>query len=134
MIDIAKRIAFDAHRGQYRRDGVTPYIAHPQAVAELLAGESDEVVAVAWLHDVLEDTQVTEAFLRSQGISDRVIKAVDILTKKKGVKYFDYIELVKSDEIARKVKVADMVSNLTDKPTERQIAKYLKGLLILSNA
>jgi len=38
---------------------------------------------------------------------------------------------VKCNELARKVKIADMLSNLADNPTDKQIKKYAKGLLFL---
>lgn len=129
----AMLIAVMAHKGQFRRDGVTPYIEHPKAVVEKLASESDAVQAAAWLHDVLEDTPVTTGELRGVGIIPEVIEAVELLTKRKGVGYTDYLAGVRGNEIARKVKIADMLHNLSDGPTERQIVKYAKGLLYLQN-
>ena len=61
IIDIAKEIATNAHKGLFRRDGITPYITHPEAVAASLEGEHPDVIATAWLHDVLEDTDVKAA-------------------------------------------------------------------------
>lgn len=104
---------------------------HPQAVAYKLRHEGDEVVMTAWLHDVLEDTAETPDTMRAAGIPERVIDAVRVLTKADGVSYREYLERVKADEIARKVKVADMLHNLSDSPTERQIVKYARGLLTL---
>ena len=49
-------IATKAHEGQYRRDGVTPYIEHPKAVAARVRGD-EKAEMVAWLHDVIEDTK-----------------------------------------------------------------------------
>jgi hypothetical protein len=59
VVLLAEQIARKAHVNQFRRDGVTPYITHPEAVVKKLGTESDDVLAVAWLHDVLEDTCVT---------------------------------------------------------------------------
>lgn len=130
-LTIAKQIASRAHSGQHRRDGYTPYINHPAAVAAKLAGESKVVIATAWLHDVLEDTTETPESLRAAGIPDSVIHAVEVLTKTDGVSYAEYLSGVRKNWIARKVKVADMLHNLSDAPTERQIIKYAKGLLAL---
>lgn len=131
IIEIARRIAHLAHRGQFRRDGLTPYINHPAAVAGKLAGESQVVVAAAWLHDVLEDTAETPETLRAAGMPDSVIHAVEVLTKTAGVSYDEYLAGVRQNWIARKVKVADMLHNLSDAPTEKQIVKYARGLLAL---
>lgn len=133
LIETAKRIAQRAHSGQFRRDGSTPYISHPAAVAQRLASESQEVIAAAWLHDVLEDTTETTTTLLEAGIPIEVVSAVEALTKSKGVPYRHYLEGVKKDPIARKVKIADMISNLADTPTEKQIEKYARGLLFLGN-
>jgi (p)ppGpp synthase/HD superfamily hydrolase len=130
-IEISKRVASRAHSGQHRRDGWTPYINHPAAVAGKLAGESAVVIATAWLHDVLEDTAETPETLRAAGLPDSVIHAVEVLTKTEGVGYDEYLSGVRQNWIARKVKVADMLHNLSDSPTERQIIKYAKGLLAL---
>lgn len=131
LVDIAREIATLAHSGQYRRDGNTAYIHHPKTVAERLVDENDEVIATAWLHDVLEDTNVEGIDLLNAGISGNVMEAVIILTKSEKQSYSDYILRVKNNEIARKVKIADMLSNLSDKPTEKQIIKYAYSLLIL---
>jgi hypothetical protein len=45
--------------------------------------------------------------------------------------YDDYPERVAASPIAAKVKIADMLSNLADDPTPKQIRKYAKGLLRL---
>lgn len=130
---LASDFATKAHQGQKRRDGQTDYISHPEAVAHKLRAESDEFIMTAWLHDVLEDTSETPDTMRAAGIPERVIEAVRVLTKTDGVSYREYLERVKADEIARKVKVADMLHNLSDAPTDRQIVKYAKGLLVLAN-
>jgi (p)ppGpp synthase/HD superfamily hydrolase len=128
---LAEHIARKAHAEQLRRDGVTPYITHPEAVARRLFGESDEVIATAWLHDVLEDTSVTAEILRTSGIPAQVVNAVVRLTKSSEHSYEFYLAGVRENEIARKVKVADMLHNLSDAPTQEQIVKYARGLLAL---
>jgi (p)ppGpp synthase/HD superfamily hydrolase len=133
IIETAKTIAHRAHAGQCRRDGVTPYINHPAAVAERLSSESPEIVATAWLHDVIEDTNETSRTLADAGMPPEVVAAVETLTKIRGVSYREYLAEVKANPIARKVKVADMLANLSDSPTEKQIVKYARGLLFLAN-
>lgn len=56
-IKLAEKIATELHAGQFRADGVTPYIEHPKAVAELVKkyGGSEKSVCVAWLHDIIEE-------------------------------------------------------------------------------
>lgn len=65
IIENARTVAERAHRGQFRRDGTTPYLSHPAGVAGILNDEAPEVIAAAWLHDVLEDTKETAETLGS---------------------------------------------------------------------
>lgn len=71
MIDWAADVATDLHKGYFREDGVTPYIEHPEAVAQLVrraTGGDSILVSVAWLHDVLEevDREVLRKFIREE--------------------------------------------------------------------
>ena len=127
-----KLLAMSAHAGKFRRDGITPYITHPEAVAKRLRGD-DEAEMVAWLHDVIEDTDLRESEMLWRGVPRDVIEAVVILTKGSRVNYDDYLARVKAHPVARKVKIADMLANLADTPTEAQIVKYARGLLFLHN-
>lgn len=131
---LASAIARTAHAGQFRRDGITPYITHPEAVAKSLDGEHPDVIAAAWLHDVLEDTEVTISGLKHAGIAAHVIESVGLLTRWDGQSYEDYLHWIAQDEIARKVKIADIRHNLSDAPTAKQRAKYATALRILANA
>lgn len=56
----AFNFAYQLHEGQYRKSG-EPYIAHPVAVASLLRdlGGDSVTIAAGFLHDVVEDTEVT---------------------------------------------------------------------------
>lgn len=130
LVNLARQIATGAHEGQYRRNGKTPYIEHPAAVASR-AARAPESQAAAWLHDVLEDTEVTREELLDHGIPESVVAAVEALTKQDGLSYQDNLQRVASNELARGVKIADMLSNLADSPTENQIRKYARGLLVL---
>ena len=124
-------IATKAHEGQYRRDGVTPYIEHPKAVAARVKGD-EKAEMVAWLHDVIEDTKKeNKASLKKKGVPIDVIEAVDLMTHKDGESYGKYLEPIKNNPLAKKVKIADMLANLADSPTEKQIKKYARGLLFL---
>ena len=132
LIQIAKSLAHQAHAGQFRRDHLTPYVLHPQLVVELLDGEPCETIAAAWLHDVVEDTRLTFEDLINFAIPESVVEIVKILTKSANTEYQTYLQDIKNHNIARKIKIADMIANLTDSPTEKQIRKYTKGILFLS--
>jgi (p)ppGpp synthase/HD superfamily hydrolase len=127
-ITIAKEIAFDAHEGQFRKNG-HPYTKHLEMVVDKVS-EADAKV-IAWLHDVLEDTDVKIHELKSKGISDNNIEAIQILTLKREQRFEDYIDLIKKNELATKVKIADLISNLSDNPSNKQIVKFSKALIRL---
>ncbi len=130
IIKVAENIARKAHQGQFRRDGITPYIVHPERVVSRLS-ENSEAQAVAWLHDVLEDTGISEKSLLDAGITENIVAAVKVLTKSDGIDYENYLIKVRDNDLARKVKVEDMLDNLSDSPTKKQIVKYARGLLVL---
>jgi (p)ppGpp synthase/HD superfamily hydrolase len=62
------------------------------------------------LHDVVEDTEVTLAELEQKFPPD-VTEAVCLLTHDKSVDYYDYVRNLKSNVIAKKVKLADLAHN-----------------------
>lgn len=133
LIESAYSLARTAHLGQTRRDGITPYITHPIDVTQRVKrrGGGSFAQAVAYLHDVLEDTKTTAHDLINAGIDEHVVVAVQIITKHPSRSYDEYLLIVKQNHLAREVKIADMLSNLSDAPTDKQIKKYAKGLAFL---
>lgn len=127
----AESIARDAHRGQFRRDGATPYVTHPETVA---ARVSDAAKPVAWLHDVFEDCPNYDPdALRKFGMTENIIRAVQLLTKRSGQDYTQYIRALRQNPIAREVKIADIEHNLESQPKTESIAKYKNALAILKS-
>ena len=133
----AYEIAKKAHLGQVDKAG-EDYIKHPEKVASFV--NSDEEKAVAYLHDVIEDTELTLEDLREYGFSEEVLKAVDVITKKKGQDYQTYLNSVKENKLARVVKLADLrhnsdltrLINITEKDIERK-EKYQKAIDFLNS-
>ena len=103
----AMDIAYHAHQGQLDYNGI-PYIFHPIHLAEQM--EDEISCCVALLHDVVEDTTVTLADLELE-FPPAVTQAVDLLTHRKGVDYFDYVRSLRTNPIAVKVKLADIAHN-----------------------
>jgi len=130
--ELCLRIATEAHDGQMRRGG-EPYINHPIRVANAFPVDSYRR-SIAYLHDVLEDcSEWTGKRLALEGVFPTVYVAVELLTKKPGQDYDDYLDDVREINAAREVKIADMLDNLTDSPTPKQVEKYKKGILYLAN-
>ena len=138
MVDLALSIARKAHEGQLDKAGVD-YIEHPIYVASQV--DTEEEKAVALLHDVIEDTDVTVNDLKEAGFSDEVVLAVSVITKKAGEDYEEYLDRVKQNPIALRVKIADMehnsdisrIKNPTEKDLKR-LEKYKIRLMELREA
>jgi hypothetical protein len=87
------------------------------------------------LHDVIEDTDVTIDDLVEAGYSAAVVTAVDCLTHRGDETYEDYIDRVARDDVARRVKIADLEANLANNrrlpnsPANRaRIERYTRAL------
>jgi (p)ppGpp synthase/HD superfamily hydrolase len=138
LINRIRGMAIAVHAGQFRRDGKTPYIYHcyevQKRVCQRVSTDNENHQCVALLHDVLEDTQIkiTKEDLLNSGIPPVVVDAVVVLTKTgPNQSYIEYLYDVKQNPLAREVKIADMLSNLADNPTNKQIKKYADGLKYL---
>ncbi len=80
-IDKAYYFAKAAHRGQKRQSG-EDYIIHPLSVADILVdlGMDSDTISAALLHDVIEDTQVTETEI-ADNFGETVLMLVQGVTK-----------------------------------------------------
>jgi len=131
-----------AHMGQTRRDG-SEYFTHPSEVRDIAQGfyPSDQVVHMAaLLHDSLEDApgstvesvEEMEEFIKGSiqdpSAGEEVIRVVRALTHEKGGDYTSYVMSLLNDIPALRVKLADMVHNLSDAPRPKQKMKYKSAL------
>ena len=120
MLEKARKIATKAHSSQ-KRWGGDPYITHPERVAEKVKILGIQTEAVAWLHDVVEDTEVTIEDLRNEGFPQAVLSAVEALTHRGGESYAEYIKRISNNSIASHVKIADLEDNMSDlNPRQKQ--------------
>lgn len=132
----AMKICYGAHAGQLDKSGL-PYVFHPFHLAEQM--ETEHEVCVALLHDVMEDTDFTPDDLVASGIPQEYVDTCLLLTHAPGVPYMDYVENLKADPVARKVKMADLRHNsdltrLDGEPTEvdlQRVEKYRRALELL---
>ncbi len=95
---------------------------------------------MAYLHDVLEDSNYTAVQLKSDGFTLRIIRSVEILTKDKNTAYNDYLVAVKRNANAWSVKKADLKHNMDisriPNPTQKdldRIKKYKEALHFLES-
>lgn len=131
----AMQIAFDAHKNQVDK-GKVPYVFHPFTVADKM--EDELTCAAALLHDVIEDTDITADMLFEMGVPSDVLELVKTLTRGKGEDYFDYIERIRKNPHATKVKIADLMHNSNLSRLEniieadiKRVEKYKKTIAIL---
>jgi len=122
----AAKIAFIAHEGQLR-DNKRPYITHPARVAgqALVHPEAtEEWGAIGYLHDVLEDTTVTEGVLRinfPRMVVDTVIELTNQCVDKSEIraarKAKERERLGTISRVGKILKMLDREDNLLEMPT-----------------
>ena len=127
-----------------------PYINHPLAVMNMMSTEEEKIVAV--LHDVFEDSKAL-LYIDFDSIACRIVfkdneyfirrdlaKALHRLTKSKHISYNAYIEdiwswtILSGNKLAAKVKLADVIHNLSGSPSEHARQKYMKAIPLLLNS
>lgn len=126
-----------AHDGQVDKQGL-PFVLHPVRVGAALWRFPVEYQIAGFLHDVVEDTYHSLDDLRALGASERVVSAVDALTKRPSEGYTEALERALADPVARYVKAADVADNAArlagiEDPAlfERLSLKYTKAVALL---
>jgi len=129
----AMEFAYEAHEGQDRKYNGMPYIIHPAEVVSILRAVDPHpaMLAAAWLHDVVEDCEITNEAIREE-FGDEVADLVDWVTDPEPYRDPSYGNRAKRKEAirmrlgmapvdAQNIKVADLMSNT------RSIIAYDKG-------
>lgn len=124
LFDRAVIFATRAHRKQVRKYTGEPYIMHPLAVAEIVRtveGHTEEMLAAAVLHDVVEDTDVTIDEICNQFgpvVGMYVEYCTDISTPEMGNrkvrKDMDAWHYSRGPAESQTIKVADLIHNTSD--------------------
>jgi (p)ppGpp synthase/HD superfamily hydrolase len=133
-------LAAAGHEDQLDKGG-KPYILHPIKVMHYLRTEDYELMAIAVLHDYIEDCAkkgATYEQLREHGLSDRVVRGVRCLTKVPGETEEEYQAKVASNYDSVLAKLADVRHNsdirrlkgVTEKDI-RRMEKYQKFKVFL---
>lgn len=119
----AEIIAEEMFKGVKDKEG-KPYIEHLRFVSEAQPTEEGKIVGL--LHDLIEDTNTTLLELQEVGYSDKILYSLVLLTKVKGISYSEYIDkiLASGDEIAIRVKEADMRNNMDPERIARLTPEY----------
>ena len=137
IFELAKFISEKLHKNQVDKAGIDYFTGHIQTVVDSVKTNKEKIVA--YLHDTVEDTNITIDKIY-EIFGDEIGLAVEIITKTNNIDYFEYINKIKNNELARAVKIADLKHNMdltrlktvTEKDLKRY-EKYKKALEILEN-
>lgn len=131
----ALELCFEAHKEQKDKSGL-PYVFHPFHLAEQM--KTEETTIVALLHDVAEDSSYTLDDIAAMGFGDAVMQALALLTHDKAVRYEHYVEAIKSNPIAKTVKLADLRHNsdisrldVMDEEALERLGRYQNAIKLL---
>ena len=115
-----EKLAEKYHAGQFRKGTEKlPYIVHPQAVAKTLIrwgeNEKSSAIQIAWGHDLLEDTSVSEAEILNAS-DKKVLECIKLLTKPHNVNKSFYLQSVaeSNNRDVLLVKISDRICNSED--------------------
>lgn len=134
-------IAAQVHSDQLDKGG-NAYILHPIRLMMRLRTDDEELMQIAILHDVVEDSEDWSlSELLTRGFSSRVVAALALLTHDKADSYQEYIKKIGTNADATRVKLEDLKDNsdlsrlkgVTQKDFDRVIKyqksyTYLKGV------
>jgi (p)ppGpp synthase/HD superfamily hydrolase len=138
------QLATELH-GEQKRSNGQKYITHPIAVATLaryiletcypahLLDLGDHVVQAAYLHDVLEDCDITEDGLLVQGVNENVVQTCVILNKNTAPDYYSYIITICELDLisAAIVKYADLLHNSNGQKNKLKLDRYNLAMALL---
>ncbi len=129
--------ATEVHRGQVDKSG-NPYILHPIRVMMRMTSPEARIVAI--LHDTIEDSDHTLDDLRELGYDEPIIAAVDAISRREDESYEEFIQRLKPNPLARRVKLGDLLDNMdlrranpvvAEKDAER-LARYQRAWIELT--
>jgi (p)ppGpp synthase/HD superfamily hydrolase len=109
LFEKAISIALRAHKGKKDKGG-NPYILHPLRIMVSMDTLEEKIVAV--LHDVIEDSDISIEYLTKLKFPESIINAIALLSKTKNQDYNDYINSIKKNKLATKIKIADLEDNM----------------------
>ena len=125
---LAVALARVKHDGQTRKGSGEPYLNHLHRVAGRVTGTRAQTVA--YLHDLVEDTDMTLGALLSLGFNEDIVRDVDALSRRADETYAQFIQRTvdEGSHDALLVKLADIADNMADRSwAEAPRARYIKA-------
>lgn len=132
----ALKLCFEVHKNQLDKSGM-PYVFHPFYLATQMSDEISTVCAL--LHDVVEDSDYTLDDIQKLGFPSEVTDALSKLTHDAATPYMEYVREIRTNPIAKRVKLADLMHNsdlsrldTVDEKALKRIEKYKMAIELLS--
>jgi len=134
LVNKARDLAKQYHRGQTDKVGNDYFRYHLTDVVKKLANPKEKIVG--WLHDILEDTEMTVEKLREEGFPEDIIGAIVAVTKKPGENYIAFVKRAAAHgKLAKAVKHADIEDHLDRQDRKRDFSskaslkkRYIKAI------
>ena len=148
LIKNAELFAKKKHSGQFRKDGTTPYSKHLEDVVNRLKSLGvidEELLCAGWLHDTIEDTDVTfdDLFEKYESriavLVSSLSKDMSLTRKKREKAYTKQLQEASFD--VKLIKLCDISANLSDLKNYdaskskklRQVRKIRHYLTVIKN-
>lgn len=112
IIELARK----SHAGQQDKAGRDYFAAHLTPITAGAEVFCEQAVKAAWLHDIIEDTDLSAEDLLSKGVDQEVVNAVVSVTRREDETYAELIGRACANEIGRLVKLVDNAWNITSSP------------------
>ncbi len=138
LVNLARTLAFHYHKDQMYGDKPYMYhLEHVAAIVRVFTEDKEDLICIAYLHDILEDTDVPASVVYDL-FGNEIFDSVCHVTKYPMLKnhYDKYIERVVSNKNALLVKYCDTLANLTasiEEGNQVRITKYTKQLDLLAS-
>lgn len=124
MVKKARKLSEKAHKNQIRKFDGSPYIVHPESVAKIVIGNKkskhmNELISVAYLHDVIEDSGISFDFLLKEFgymVASIILEVTNegSLIKKYGKKYYMSNKVLTLTNYGLVIKLCDRLDNVSD--------------------
>ncbi len=112
IVSKAQKFAYEKHRNQKRKDGVTPFLDHLEGVVNRLKNlgvSNEDILSAAWLHDTIENSDTT-----FDEINEIFGNTISVLV----------LSLTKDSELAKKERESQYIQQLKDSTSEAKIIKF----------